>query len=80
MGGLLTAAVAAVYGVPYIETARVVGTRDPAETARYSAEIGSYLAAPDQNWLWGWTAFSSKATNDVCFLASSRFFSRPWLF
>lgn len=57
VGGLVTAVVAAAYGVPYVESARVVGTRDPAETARYSAQIGSYVAAPEQNWLWGWTAF-----------------------
>jgi hypothetical protein len=57
VGGLVTVAVAAIYGIPYIENARVVGTRDPRETVRFSAQIASYLAAPEQNWLWGWTAF-----------------------
>jgi hypothetical protein len=55
VGGLVAAAVTAAYALPYIENARVLGMRDPAETANFSAHIASYFAAPQQNWLWGWT-------------------------
>jgi len=53
---LIAAGVLAAYSMPYLENARVVGTRDRAETANYSAQIGSYFSAPLQNWLWGWTS------------------------
>ena len=56
-GLLIAAGVLVVYSIPYLENARVVGTRDRAETANYSAQIGSYFSAPLQNWLWGWTSF-----------------------
>jgi len=54
---LIAGVVAFLYSLPYIESARVVGTRAEAEAASYSAQIASYFAAPRQNWLWGWTAF-----------------------
>jgi hypothetical protein len=49
-------AVAAAYALPYIDAAREVGTRAAGETASFSARLGSYLSAPEQNWLWGWTS------------------------
>lgn len=52
---LVAAVVASVYSLPYIESARIVGTRAESETATYSAQMASYFAAPQQNWLWGWT-------------------------
>ena len=45
------------YAVPYIENARALGPRDPAEIATFSARPDSYFLTPQQNWLWGWTAF-----------------------
>ena len=56
VAALVAGAMAAAYGLPYLESARVVGTRAPGETASYSAQWSSYLSAPAQNWLWGWTA------------------------
>jgi hypothetical protein len=56
-GALVAAVVAALYSLPYIESAQVVGTRAEAETALFSAQMASYVAAPRQNWLWGWTSF-----------------------
>ena len=58
VAALIVGAVAAVYALPYIESARIVGTRAPGETASFSAQLASYLAAPSQNWLWGWNSFS----------------------
>jgi len=57
-GALVAVIVASMYSLPYIDSARVVGTRAEAEAASYSAQIASYFAAPQQNWLWGWTSFS----------------------
>jgi hypothetical protein len=57
VGMLVAGAVAAIYSIPYVESARIVGTRAPEEAAQFSAQIGSYFAAPYQNWLWGWTGF-----------------------
>jgi hypothetical protein len=53
---LTVAAVAAVYALPYLDAAREVGTRAPGETASFSAQLASYLTAPQQNWVWGWTS------------------------
>ena len=55
---LVAGGVAAAYGLPYLESARIVGTRAPGETASYSAQWSSYISAPWQNWLWGRTAFA----------------------
>src|SRR5206468_6251713 len=30
---------------------------DPGEVANFSATLASYVTAPQENWLWGWTAF-----------------------
>jgi hypothetical protein len=53
VAGLLTLP----YALPYIENSRLLGARDPAEVATFSAQIDSFFLTPQQNWLWGWTAF-----------------------
>lgn len=58
VAALVAGGVAAAYALPYLESARVVGTRAAGETASYSAQWSSYLSAPSENWLWGWTAFA----------------------
>ena len=45
------------YAQPYIANAQVLGVRDPGEVANFSAQLASYVTAPQENWLWGWTAF-----------------------
>src|SRR2546425_4667862 len=55
-GAILAAALTWPYARPYQQTAEKLGPRDPAEIAQYSARPMNYLAAPRQNWLWGWTA------------------------
>jgi hypothetical protein len=61
MPALLIAAATALlltlpYLWPYVQAARLVGSRDLAEVARYSAQPVNYLSTSYQNWLWGWTA------------------------
>ena len=46
-----------VYAQPYIANAGVLGVRDPGAVTRFSAHLASYITAPQENWLWGWTAF-----------------------
>ena len=53
---LVAAVLIAPYLWPYVKTARLLGPRAFNEVARYSATPLSYLTAPPQNWLWGWTA------------------------
>jgi hypothetical protein len=57
VGALLPAIVVLIYGQPYLANARELGTRGPGEIAGFSAQLISYVTAPEQNWLWGWTAF-----------------------
>lgn len=47
------AVVAGVYAVPYQRARAVVGERSDADLANYGATIGSYVAAPPSNVLWG---------------------------
>jgi hypothetical protein len=54
-GGVIAALLTAPYLWPYVKAMRTFGGRDPVEVARYSAHAVSYLASPEQNWLWGWT-------------------------
>jgi hypothetical protein len=54
---VVTAVLTLPYAIPYIENARTLGPRDPAEIATFSAHLDSYFLTPQQNWLWGWTAF-----------------------
>ena len=56
VGGLVAVALTAPYAWPYVKTARMLGPRDLAEVASYSATPLSYLTSPPQNWLWGWTS------------------------
>jgi hypothetical protein len=44
------------YGWPYLKTARLLGPRGLAEVGTLSASGISYLTAPPQSWLWGWTS------------------------
>jgi hypothetical protein len=50
---LLAGGVALIYSLPYMESARVVGTRAEAELTSFSAQVASYFSAPQENWLWG---------------------------
>ena len=56
LGAALVALLAAPYASPYLQNAKVVGSRPPFEIAEYSATPINYLASPAQNWVWGWTA------------------------
>ena len=56
IAALTAGAVAMVYAQPYTENARSLGVRDPGDVARFSAHLSSYVTAPAQNWLWGWTS------------------------
>jgi hypothetical protein len=42
--------------MPYVSAARDIGVRPATEIARYSASPLNYLATPESNRLWGWTA------------------------
>jgi hypothetical protein len=57
VGATIFAGLIAPYAIPYIENARALGPRDPGQVANFSARLGSYISAPHENWLWGWTAF-----------------------
>jgi hypothetical protein len=55
-GGLVAAGLALVSMRPYLENVSRVGMRAPAEVSIHSAVFRSYLSAPVENWLWGWTS------------------------
>jgi hypothetical protein len=57
LGAGLALAVIVAFAQPYIANTAVLGVRDPGEVARFSAKLASYATAPQENWLWGWTAF-----------------------
>jgi hypothetical protein len=57
IGAVLALAAMAAYARPYIANTALLGVRDRAEVANFSARLTSYLTAPQENWLWGWTAF-----------------------
>jgi hypothetical protein len=44
------------FALPYLAAARDIGVRPEVEITRYSATPINYLAAPELNRLWGWTA------------------------
>src|SRR5262249_16763661 len=52
---LVAGVAGAAYAQPYLERARIVGTRAPGGIASFSAQLASYPAAPQPGWLWGWT-------------------------
>jgi hypothetical protein len=58
LGALLALALTMPYAIPYLANTHQLGPRPAAEVAMFSAEWGSYASAPQQNWLWGWTAWS----------------------
>jgi hypothetical protein len=55
-GGLFAVALAYPYSRPYVENAGQIGTWSPEEIRRFGTTRLSYLTAPAENWLWGWTA------------------------
>ena len=57
VGALLASALTVPYALPYLAATGELGPRPQGEVLTFSAEWGSYLAAPYQNWLWGWTAW-----------------------
>jgi hypothetical protein len=57
-GALLAAVLTLPYALPYLAATRELGPRPRGEVLLFSAEWSSYLAAPYQNWLWGWTAWT----------------------
>ena len=57
-GALLAAVLTLPYALPYLAATNELGPRPRGEVQLFSAEWGSYLAAPYQNWLWGWTAWA----------------------
>ena len=52
----LSAVVMLLYAQPYMDNTRTLGVRDLYDVTRFSARLVSYVTAPPQNWLWGWTA------------------------
>lgn len=52
IGGVLVAP----YGLAYMGSSRIVGTRSTEETRLYSGLAVNYLASPPSNWLYGWTS------------------------
>jgi hypothetical protein len=57
VGVLISVALTLPYAIPYIQNSRLLGPRDPAQIANFSARLDSFLLTPQQNWFWGWTAF-----------------------
>jgi hypothetical protein len=58
LGAVILTVLTVPYAIPYVYSTRALGPRDPGEVANFSARLGSYLSAPQQNWLWGWTSFA----------------------
>ena len=56
VGGLVAALIALTYVQPFLAVHDVVGDRPLREIERYSATWSSFLASPDMNRLYGWTA------------------------
>jgi hypothetical protein len=57
-GALLAVALTLPYAFPYLAATRELGPRPAGEVLTFSAEWRSYLTAPYQNWIWGWTAWA----------------------
>ena len=57
-GALLATALTLPYALPYLAATRELGARPEGEVLLFSAEWRSYLTAPYQNWIWGWTAWA----------------------
>lgn len=56
LGGAIAVLLTLPYAWVYYQASRNVGTRDPLEVLRYSAQPLSYAASASTSWLWGWTA------------------------
>ena len=57
LGFMVAAVLTLPYAIPYVQNTRLLGPRDPGEVANFSAQLDSFFLTPQQNWLWGWTAF-----------------------
>ena len=55
-GGLVAVLLAIVSLRPYFANASRLGTRSLTDIGAHSAFFSSYLSAPAENWLWGWTS------------------------
>jgi hypothetical protein len=55
-GGLVAVLLAIVSLRPYFDNASRLGTRSLTDIGVNSAVLSSYLSAPVENWLWGWTS------------------------
>jgi len=56
LAAVMAGIVSVVYARPYAENAKELGVRDLGDVGRFSARLSSYVVAPLQNWLWGWTS------------------------
>jgi hypothetical protein len=56
-GALLAVVLTLPYALPYLAATNELGPRPVGEVLQFSAEWSSYVTAPYQNWLWGWTAW-----------------------
>ena len=57
IGCIIPLVVTAIYAQPYLAAAKTLGPRARWEIAQFSARAVSYISAPQENWLWGWTAW-----------------------
>jgi hypothetical protein len=71
IGVLVPALVTAVYAQPYMTNAKTLGPRTLWEITAFSARPGSYFSAPQENWLWGWTAWQFTGNELHLFLGVS---------
>jgi hypothetical protein len=55
-GGLVAVLLALVSLRPYLDNVSRLGMRPTTEIVAFSAVFRSYLSAPVENWLWGWTS------------------------
>lgn len=56
LGGVIAAAGAAAYAVPYLDMAQQLGARRLPEIDTHSPTLVSFLASPEMNRLYGWTS------------------------
>jgi hypothetical protein len=68
LGALLAAALTLPYALPYLAATQELGPRPAGDVLTFSADWGSYLSAPQQNWLWGWTAWNYSGNERHLFL------------
>ena len=56
LAAFIAAILTAPYAIPYVQNTRALGPRAPGDVATFSARFASYVSAPAQNWVWGWTS------------------------